>query len=61
VLVRAAGWPMASRVRVEVGNRITWRMIRLPSGESRDGEMEPDPSGLGFGSSGVDDGGSALW
>jgi hypothetical protein len=52
---------VAGRVRVEVGNRITRRMMRLPSGESRGGELDPDLLGLGFASSGVGDGGSSLW
>jgi hypothetical protein len=59
--VKALGWLVASRVRVKVGNRITQQMMRLPSGENRAGEMEPNPLGLGFASSGVGDGGSALW
>jgi hypothetical protein len=57
----ALGWPATGRVWVEVGNRITRRVIRLPSGDSRGCEPEPDPLGLGFASSGVSDGGSALW
>jgi hypothetical protein len=36
-------------------------MTRLPSGESRGGEPEPNPLGLGFAESGVGEGGSALW
>jgi hypothetical protein len=36
-------------------------MIQLSSDESRDGEPESDPLGLGFASSGVGGGGSALW
>jgi hypothetical protein len=52
--VKVPGWPAASRVRVEVGNRITQQMIRLPSGESHGGEPEPDPLGLGFASSSVE-------
>jgi hypothetical protein len=59
--VKAPEWPATGRVRVEVGNRITQQMIRLPSGESRGGESKPDPFGLGFASSGVGDGGSTLW
>jgi hypothetical protein len=59
--VKALGWPTASQVRVEVGNRITRWMIRLPSGESRGSEPEPDPLGLGFASSDVGDSGSTLW
>jgi hypothetical protein len=59
--VKVPGWPAAGRVRVEVGNRITWRMMRLPSGESHTGELEPGPLGLGFASSGVSDGGFGLW
>jgi hypothetical protein len=51
---------MAGRVRVEVGNWITWRMIWFPSGEIRGGEPEPDPLGLGFVQSSVGEGGSAL-
>jgi hypothetical protein len=61
VSVKAPGWPVASRVRVKVGNRISRRMMQLPSGESHGGELEPDPLGLGFASFGVDDGGSGLW
>jgi hypothetical protein len=59
--VEAPGWPVASRVWVEVGNWITWWMIQLPSGESHGSEPEPDPLGLGFAPSGVGDGGSILW
>ncbi len=59
--MKAPGWPAAGRVQVEVGNRITRQMIRLPSGESRGVELEPNPLGLGFAPSGVDDVGSALW
>jgi hypothetical protein len=54
-------WPATSWVRVEVGNRITWWMMRLPSGESLSGEPDPNPLGLGFASFGVGDGGSDLW
>jgi hypothetical protein len=46
--VKALGWPMAGWVRVEVGNRITQRMMRLSSGESRGGEPDPNTLGLGF-------------
>jgi hypothetical protein len=60
-MVKAPGWPAAGRVRVEVGNRITWRMMWLPSDESHTGELEPDPLGLGFASSGASDGGFSLW
>jgi hypothetical protein len=59
--VKAPGWPATNRVRVEVGNWITRRMMRLPSGESHGGESKPDPLGLGFASFGVGDGGSTLW
>jgi hypothetical protein len=55
------GWPVAGWVRVEVGNRITRQMTRLPSGEIRVGEPEPNSLGLGFFMTGVGDGGSALW
>jgi hypothetical protein len=54
-------WPAVGRVRVEVGNQITRRMTRLPSGESCGGEPEPNPLGLGFVKFGVGEGGSALW
>jgi hypothetical protein len=54
-------WLAASWVQEEVGNQITRRMTRLPSGEIHDGEPEPNPLGLGFVVSGVGDGGSALW
>jgi hypothetical protein len=59
--VKAPGWPAVGRLRVEVGNQITCQLMRLPSGESHDGEPEPDPLGLGFVSSGVGDDGSGLW
>jgi hypothetical protein len=36
-------------------------MMWLPSGESLGGESDPNTLGLGFGSSGVGDGGSGLW
>jgi hypothetical protein len=36
-------------------------MVQLPSGEILGGEPDPNPLGLGFDVSGVDDGGSALW
>jgi hypothetical protein len=52
---------VADRVRIEVGNRITRRMMWLPSGESRANELDPDPLELGFASFGVGDGGSGLW
>jgi hypothetical protein len=55
----ALGWPVASWVQVEGGNRITQQMTRLPSGKSFGGEPEPDPLGLGFAVSGVGDGASA--
>jgi hypothetical protein len=55
------GWPMAGWVQVEVGNRITRQMIRLPSGEIRGDEPEPNLLELGFAVSSVGDGGSALW
>jgi hypothetical protein len=58
--VTAPGWPVADRVWVEVGNRITRWMVRLPSGEIRGGEPKPDPLGLGFVKSGVGKGGSTL-
>jgi hypothetical protein len=41
------GAGVAGRVRVEVGNRITRRMTRLPSGEIHGGELETNPLGLG--------------
>jgi hypothetical protein len=59
--VKAPEWPAAGRVWVEVGNRITRRMMRLPCGESHGGEPEPDPLRLGFASSSVGDGGSGQW
>jgi hypothetical protein len=49
---------VANWVQVEGGNRITRRMIQLPSGESLVGEPEPHPLGLGFAVSDVGDGGS---
>jgi hypothetical protein len=49
--VKAPGWPAAGWVRVEVGNRITRRMMQLPSGESLDGEPDPSLLGIGFASS----------
>jgi hypothetical protein len=52
---------VAGRERVEVGNQITRGIIRLPNGETRGGELDPDPLGLWFASSRVGDGGSALW
>jgi hypothetical protein len=55
------GWLAASWVQVEVGNRITWQMTRLPSGEILGGELDPNPLGLGFVESSVGEGGSALW
>jgi hypothetical protein len=55
------GWPTTGQVWDEVGNRITQRMTRLPSGESCDGDPEPNPLGLGFVESGVGEGGSAMW
>jgi hypothetical protein len=48
-------------VRVEVGNRITRWIMRLPSGESLGGEPDPNTLGLGFASSSVRDGGFGLW
>jgi hypothetical protein len=36
-------------------------MTRLPSGEIRGGEPEPDPLGLGFASSNVGGDGSGRW
>jgi hypothetical protein len=36
-------------------------MTRLPSGEIRGGEANPNPLGLMFAVSGVGDGGSAMW
>jgi hypothetical protein len=54
-------WPAASRVRVEVGNRITRRMTRLPSREIRGGELDPNTLGLEFDVSSVGDCGSTLW
>jgi hypothetical protein len=59
--VKALGWSVDSWVWVEVGNRITRWMIRLPSCESHGGEPEPNLLGLGFALSGVGDGRSALW
>jgi hypothetical protein len=59
--VTAPGWPAAGRVRAELGNQITQRMIQLPSGESLGGEPDPNLLGLGFVDSGVSEGGSALW
>jgi hypothetical protein len=56
-----ASMTVAGPVWVKVGNWITRLMIQFHIGESRDGEPEPDPLGLGFASSGVGDGGSALW
>jgi hypothetical protein len=50
------GWSPAGRVRVEVGNRITRQMTRLPSGEIRGGDLEPNPLELGLISFGVGDG-----
>jgi hypothetical protein len=44
-----------------VGNWITRRMTRLPSGEIRGNEPEPNLLGLGFAVSSVGDGGSDLW
>jgi hypothetical protein len=58
--VAAPGWPTTGQVRVEVGNRITRRMIQLPSGENLSGEPYPNPLGLGFVESGVGEGGSVL-
>jgi hypothetical protein len=55
----APGWLAAGRVGV--GNRITWQMMWLPSGESLGGELDPNPLGLGFVESDVGKGGSALW
>jgi hypothetical protein len=57
----APRWSTAGWVRVEVGNRITRRMTRLPSGEILGGEPDPNPLGLGFASSDVGDGGFGLW
>jgi hypothetical protein len=51
----------ADRVRVEVGNRITRRMTRLPSGEICGGDPKPNPLGIGLASFGVGDGGSGWW
>jgi hypothetical protein len=59
--VKVPGWSVAGRKWVEVGNRIIWRMIRLPNGETHGGEPDPDPLRLWFASSGVGDGGFALW
>jgi hypothetical protein len=56
-----ASMTVAGPVWVKVGNWITRLMIQFHIGESRDGEPEPDPLGLGFASSGVGDGGSTLW
>jgi hypothetical protein len=50
----AAGW-----IWVEGGNRITWWMIQLPSGEIHGGGPEPGSLGLGSAVSGVGDGGYA--
>jgi hypothetical protein len=58
--VKALGWPTAIRIRIDVGNRITRWMMWLSNGESRDGESDPDPLGLGCAPSDVGDGGSAL-
>jgi hypothetical protein len=52
---------VAGRVWVEVGNWITRQMTRLPSGEIRGGDPEPNSLGLGLASSGVGDGGSGRW
>jgi hypothetical protein len=52
---------VAGQVGVEVGNRITQWMMRLPSGECLGGEPDPNPLGLGFVESNVREGGSALW
>jgi hypothetical protein len=59
--VKALGWLATGWVQVEVGNRITRRMMWLPSGESLGGEPDPNPLGLGFASSSVGDDGSSLW
>jgi hypothetical protein len=59
--VTALGWLAAGRVRAELGNQITQRMIQLPSGESLGGEPDPNLLGLGFVDSGVSEGGFALW
>jgi hypothetical protein len=55
------GWPAVGQVWVEVGNRITRWMTRLPRGEICGGEPDPNPLGLGFIMSAVGDGGSSLW
>jgi hypothetical protein len=52
---------VAGRVQVEVGNRITRWMTRMPSGEICGGEPKPNSLGLGFAVSSVGDGGSSLW
>jgi hypothetical protein len=49
-------WLVDGRVRDEVVNRITWRMIRFLSGEILGSEPDPNPLGLGFAMSGVGDG-----
>jgi hypothetical protein len=59
--VKAPRWLAADWVWVEVGNRITRRMMWLPSGESLGVELDPNALGLGFASSGVGDGGSGPW
>jgi hypothetical protein len=49
----------AGRVRVEVGNRVTQQMTRLPSGEMCGSDPEPNLLGLAY--SGVGNGGSSRW
>jgi hypothetical protein len=51
----------AGRVRVEVGNRVTQQMTRLPSGEMCGSDPEANLLGLGLVSSGVGNGGSSRW
>jgi hypothetical protein len=52
---------VVSGVRVDVGNRITRQMTRLPSCEICGDEPDPILLGLGFAVSSVGDGESALW
>jgi hypothetical protein len=59
--VIAPRWPAPDQVQVEVGNRITRRITRLPSDEILGGELDPNLLELGFVKFSVDEGGSALW